>query len=1546
MSILSSVRETTPQKLLADNFMQPYSDDKTNTLPRMVEVKRVLTEATPTARVLDQILRHNLKVFEPTYGNGCVSLVLRLVIYLLILVYPVMGLPSNTPTVKLSATVNIPAAEMNALYDLYNATTGENWRWRIGPLTGAHWNFSDLALNNPCVDQWQGITCSFTRPFKNFHVTSITLQLHRLVGTLPDTLDALTQLQSLDLDKNHVSGTLPASLGNLVQLKQLSLYSSFLTGSIPESIGNLVVLQQLILHDNFLTGSLPVSISSLSQLQDLDLSDNDLTGEIPESLVKLTQLVNLAMYNNYFKGTLPKSLGSLSQLQYLYLYKNQLSGTIPEALGNLTHVRFMYLYSNELTGNFPTSFSNLLELRYLYLYDNRLTGTISEVISSMFSLVSLEIDQNQLTGTIPESLGSLLQLVNLTLYTNYLTGTIPDSLQNLVNLRQLQIHDNNLFGTIPLFLGNMTRLYDLNFGKNRLTGIIPESLSYLIRLQYLYLFENHLSGTISNLLGNLTQLQYLELSTNHLTGTIPDTLRYLVQLRKLYLNENYLVGTIMDSLGSLKLLQDLYLDTNQLTGTIPEALGMLRRLYYLDLFENNLTGTLPESLGILKSLKELGLDSNYLSGCLPESLGNLSALNKIYLYSNHFSGSIPGSLGNLLIQYMSFDDNRLTGTIPESFGKLKLLVALELNANLLTGTVPESLGSLQLLHYLYLDMNQLTGSIPTFSAQSLQELWLFDNRLHGRIPSFANISSLRVLLLHRNSLTGCLDNVFDPTTQLRVETVVVANNQLTGTLPAALFQLKLQTFVGTSNCFIGPLPISDICNNLNMNGFVIDGISSATSCQNKLFIGPLSAYSLEHAIGGTLPTCLFQLPNITTLHLSGNGFTGSIPSDIQLSKTLSDLSLSHNALTGSIPLTVQLKNWDRVDLSYNRFMGTLASDFVSNRSINLENNRLSGNIPASFYPIKNLSILGSNTYSCRYDQSNLPEHDPNRQRYHCGSDSFDVLFYIWLGACVIAAIFWGQLKMQQKYKGQTVYTDIKQDGTNLYVTLNTVCRISVRSAVYSIVVLLPVYTICSLWFGTQTYAYAYQVSSVYLSGVVPFVLNLIVWWILLICILFTLLTEPAVASNGKANFNEQTQYSFLWQTMIIFVPYLLMDVIVVAGVNAAYVYVAVYKSSTLLIVVQTLLSIFKVIWSRWALPYMLVILTRRRKYGKVQVFTQIVVNLLNNIVIPCLIVAVVSPNCFYNALVAAPVVTSTVYAEECASSNIHGQCLRYLRKITLTSSFAPPLAYNYQCSSSLITYYSPAFMSMCIVSTFVTPLVQYLCQWLHTRATVGTLWHRLLDGSLSRITKPIRNHSSAADQEYVNIDCLMTTLVSIFGLILTFGVMFPPLCVTLTVSMLATVFYFQDNVNRFIASSTQQHPSCAESIRAECDSVNAMQILKDSVWLLITVSCWFYTLFLFDTLGDQVGFEGAYWVLIVMPLMPLVLYGLYIVVSRYNASPPFRIVHNESKHSQEQGKNKNTSEFEMKTITSSETEVHNILVHGVAVENDNTHFVHIIQADV
>ena len=653
-------------------------------------------------------------------------------------------------------------------------------------------------------------------------------------------------------------------------------------------------------------------------------------------------------------------------------------------------------------------------------------------------------------------------------------------------------------------------------------------------------------------------------------------------------------------------------------------------------------------------------------------------------------------------------------------------------------------------------------------------------------------------------------------------------------------------------------------------------MSSAKSCQNNLFG---TTYTLKYDLGGSLPICLFQLPNITTLHFSGNGFTGSIPSNIILSDTLTSLSLSHNVLTGSIPLQIQLKRWSSIDLSYNRLSGTLQPSFASNGSIDLDNNRLSGDIPTSFYTLRNISILGSNMFSCSYDQSDLPQHDTGRQRYHCGSNSFNSIFFTWLGAISCALIILGFFK----WKYYVFDTAAILVDSNLYEILAMVCKLSLAAACYSIVVLLHVYSACSVVYGTQTYKFAYQISAVFLSGVVPFAVNWLLWIMLVLALAITV--KIVLSSQAGQAFQVKTtsMIALNWRdVMFIFIPYLVVNSLIVVGANAAYVYVAVYKGGSLLLVTQTLLSVFKIVWGRWVLPYMRAALTQQKNYGKVQVITEVVVNILNNIVVPCCVVAGVSPNCFYYALVSAPSVESVAVNAECANMDPNtNKCLEFAYTY-VPASFAPPYSYNYQCSASLITYYVPAFVSMCIVSTVVTPLVQYICRWLHKNSTTYPYLHRLLGYVLPRLMKPIDLTASVSSKGFLNSNGLMTTLIGLLALILTFGVMFPPLCVALTVSVLASVFMFRVNVRRFINSATeQQRDQIVKLLQAECNNEEPTKMLKYSVWVLVTVRCWFYNLFLFDTLGDAVGFEKAYWVLIVMPLMPLILYVVYLVVCKY-----------------------------------------------------------------
>jgi hypothetical protein len=110
---------------------------------------------------------------------------------------------------------------------------------------------------------------------------------------------------------------------------------------------------------------------------------------------------------------------------------------------------------------------------------------------------------------------------------------------------------------------------------------------------------------------------------------------------------------------------------------------------------------------------------------------------------------------------------------------------------------------------------------------------------------------------------------------------------------------------------------------------------------------------------------------------------------------------------------------------------------------------------------------------------------------------------------------------------------------------------------------------------------------------------------------------------------------------------------------------------------------------------------------------------------------------------------------------------------------------------------------------------------------------------------------------------------------------FPPLGVALAATSAVTVWYARLKLGRFLAEATeQQQLHLVAKIAAECETVCGGHHQGSAVWALVTLSCWFYTLFLFDTLGDAVGFGGAYWALIVMLLMPVVMYTLWTAIAR------------------------------------------------------------------
>jgi Leucine-rich repeat (LRR) protein len=1236
------------------------------------------------------------------------------------------------------------------------------------------------------------------------------------------------------------------------------------------------------LYEYGLAGSIPVTIDQLEQLTILDLGINALTSTIPDSVGNLTQLKGLYLYDNQLKGTIPAALGQLTRLIELNLGLNQLSGPIPDSFQQLTQLTELYLYTSRLTGTVPASLGQLSSLAVLNLGENQLSATIPDSLQQLTQLTELYLQTNLLNGTIPAYIGQLTMLTQLSLEYNRLSGRIPESLQHLTQLTELYLNNNQLNGTIPAALSQLTLVNLLELDDNQLSGTIPDSFQRFTQLTQLSLEVNRLTSTVPAPLGQLSLLTLLDLDGNQLSGTIPDSLQQLTELAELYFNDNQLTGTIPSALCELLQLTVLELDTNRLSGTLPDALRQLTQLTLVFLETNQLTGTIPGSLVTLVGVKVLQLGANQLTGPIPNALAQLVGLEVLFLQGNYLTGTIPPSLGqHARLRTVFLGDNQLQGVIPQNWSaSASTLEVLHLHENHLSSSIPDSLGHMPLLLSLNLSSNSLTGTIPT---------------------SLSQLGSLKVLMLHNNQLRGDIAGLFNPEQQANLSTVQLSGNQLTGTVPAAAFLLpSLSSFAAVRNCFDGPLPEVAMCSSTNLSALVLDGLHSAPSRKSSASASH-TAFEL-----GTLPSCLLTMSSLATLHLSGSGLTGGIPTEANISAVLTDLSLSHNLLTGKIPDRILRRDWDKLDLSYNRLTGTLrsarAAPYCNTTALYLQHNRLSGVIPGSVQRVNSLSVLENNTFSCRVDRSDVPQQNPGSDKYTCGSDGVNNALYAWLGGAavvVVAAcvtIYGHGIRAVSRWLAAGVAIELRQLQSIMRIAY-TLRTLAVCSAAYCIVFPLPVYAAVNSYQPSFTYKYAWTVSGVFLSGTAAFAVEAV--FLLLQLPMCAYMSEQLLLRRSPPPLSSEVRSVATSSTVSLLqtaahVAVMVFSLAVVTGTNVAFVIATLNFNGRELTVIQILLAVFKLGFNSIAAPA-LQNRVRTPEMGHEITASQLLLVLLNVIVIPCLVVMVVSPACFYDALKGTdPVTSSFKYGVSCQEPLVNSDLAGNVMDVTCASvqtevgitSYKPPFTYSYQCSSSFVTYYAPTFVIMCIISSFVLPAQRLLLLWLRVNVSPASRLYAMVTAATPRILRELLSPQDLAQarsnplyRPVLDANKLVMSLATYLALLLTFGALFPPLAVCCAVAMVSVVLTAQLEVGRYVnAAVAADRQDCLDEVESACAGVATPQQLRMALYLVLTVSCMFYTLFLFDTLGYEVGFAGAFWVLIVVPLLPVVAWALQTVL--------------------------------------------------------------------
>ena len=227
---------------------------------------------------------------------------------------------------------------------------------------------------------------------------------------------------------------------------------------------------------------------------------------------------------------------------------------------------------------------------------------------------------------------------------------------------------------------------------------------------------------------------------------------------------------------------------------------------------------------------------------------------------------------------------------------------------------------------------------------------LAENELNGEIPSeIGDLANLEKLYLSGNRLSGCVSGALLAVKSTdRDELGLSFCPEIIAAERDALIALYESTDGANwtrNNRWLSDKPIEEWL------GVSVDGNGRVTTIR-------LSSNNLS----GTIPPEIGDIPNLERLWLFENNLSGEIPPEIGKLSHLMDLSLYDNRLSGEIP--PEMGNLSRLiylHFGNNRLIGEIPAEIGGLSrliELGLSGNRLSGEIPPEMGSLVNLTSLG------------------------------------------------------------------------------------------------------------------------------------------------------------------------------------------------------------------------------------------------------------------------------------------------------------------------------------------------------------------------------------------------------------------------------------------------------------------------------------------------------------------------------------------------------------------------------------------------------------
>ena len=347
-----------------------------------------------------------------------------------------------------------------------------------------------------------------------------------LFADLPADLNTFTTLQTLAIGSDSMT-VIPTVVFGMSQLTSLYIYNSPL-GTAPEDLTALANLNSLSLSGCSLTGQLPGFLATMPSLLFLDVSFNSLDS-LPDFSGTTIENLRIA-YNNLPFGEIEKVL-FLPSVDYVEQNPLPAADEVRPLIGQELLIRipvsgsaneYQWYKDEQPLQGFQT---DSLFIQNVELADNgyyRLQITSTQVPDLILSTEHILV-----TATSPVSAADSLALVAL------FNSTGGTSWTNKEGWLQQGVPVANWHGVAV----NEGRVTGLNLYYNELAGNIPPEIGNLTHLVELYLAGNQLTGDVPVELNNLDSLVTADLGGNLLVN-LPD-LTGMLSVTGLYVQDNH-----------------------------------------------------------------------------------------------------------------------------------------------------------------------------------------------------------------------------------------------------------------------------------------------------------------------------------------------------------------------------------------------------------------------------------------------------------------------------------------------------------------------------------------------------------------------------------------------------------------------------------------------------------------------------------------------------------------------------------------------------------------------------------------------------------------------------------------------------------------------------------------------------------------------------------------------------------------------------------------------------------------------------------------------